>query len=486
MGQRKPSRRDFLRIMGAGAGAALLAACETQVEVTREVEKIVKETVVEMQTVVEKETVLETVIVEGTPEVMEHEVTREVEVEKVVTATAPPALSGEIVQWSFPLTQDDMSDIWEPITAQFNERYPEIKVEHSLQPWGGRREKMLTAYAGGEAPDLAYVNADTITLFGSNEVLLPLNDLISQEVWDDLPQEFLPGLTWEGNRILMPMISSVSAQVAIKSDLEAIGWDPEVPIVTWDDHRALGAMAKEHGYYVQSLPADSIGFWISSVWQAGGTCLNEDQTKSLANQQAGLEAAGLYKEYYENGWVPEEFAAQQAGELDSNMYFIQGEQVLTMVGSPNSIRQAVDARGSDLEWVVVPPRKYKEQAITGNAAGFSIFNTTESVEPATAWLNFLARPEISGFYASVAANPVARQASLKYWNVDPLVKEVVAQATPYARINKDFFTYYQERKVILIPHVSAIVLGEETVEEAMNAVAAEIDTMIQQQQEASG
>ena len=70
--------------------AVLLSACgptpEPEVIVeTVEVEKIVTEVVME--------TVKETVIVEGTPEVVEKEVTKVVEVEKVVTATPEPELS---------------------------------------------------------------------------------------------------------------------------------------------------------------------------------------------------------------------------------------------------------------------------------------------------------------------------------------------------------------------------------------------------------
>ena len=64
----------------------LLTACgQTEVEVTR--------VVTEKQTIVEKETITETVIVAGTPEVREVEVTKEVikEVEVVVTATPEPS-----------------------------------------------------------------------------------------------------------------------------------------------------------------------------------------------------------------------------------------------------------------------------------------------------------------------------------------------------------------------------------------------------------
>ena len=71
----------------AGGSSLLLSACgpapEPEVIVeTVEVEKVVTEVVME--------TVKETVIVEGTPEVVEKEVTKVVEVEKVVTATPEP------------------------------------------------------------------------------------------------------------------------------------------------------------------------------------------------------------------------------------------------------------------------------------------------------------------------------------------------------------------------------------------------------------
>jgi peptide/nickel transport system substrate-binding protein len=71
-------------------GSLILSACSTP---TPEViEKIVTQVVTQVvkETVVQKEIVKETVIVEGTPQVIEKEVTTVVEVEKVVTATPEP------------------------------------------------------------------------------------------------------------------------------------------------------------------------------------------------------------------------------------------------------------------------------------------------------------------------------------------------------------------------------------------------------------
>ena len=67
---RNVNRRTLLKMAGIGTASTVLAACQPKV-----VEKIVKETVVQ------KEVVKETVIVEGTPQV----------VEKIVVATSEPA-----------------------------------------------------------------------------------------------------------------------------------------------------------------------------------------------------------------------------------------------------------------------------------------------------------------------------------------------------------------------------------------------------------
>ena len=98
------TRRDLLRLAALGGSAALVAACQAKiVEVTKIVKEVVKETV-EVEKIVEKEVekvVKETVIVAGTPEVVEKvvkETVKEtvviekevvVELEKVSTRQAP-------------------------------------------------------------------------------------------------------------------------------------------------------------------------------------------------------------------------------------------------------------------------------------------------------------------------------------------------------------------------------------------------------------
>ena len=89
-------KRAILFINILIVASMLLSACATPTP------EIVKEIVTQVvkETVVQKEIVKETVIVEGTPQVVEKEVTKIVEVEKVVTAT-PEEKPKKKLKWAF-------------------------------------------------------------------------------------------------------------------------------------------------------------------------------------------------------------------------------------------------------------------------------------------------------------------------------------------------------------------------------------------------
>jgi peptide/nickel transport system substrate-binding protein len=95
MAKKHMSRRDFLRMASGLAASALATACQPKTVVIKEEVPV---------TQIVKETIKETVVVEGTPEVVEREVTKVVE--KVVTATPLPAPEEEeVVMMGFPRSE---------------------------------------------------------------------------------------------------------------------------------------------------------------------------------------------------------------------------------------------------------------------------------------------------------------------------------------------------------------------------------------------
>jgi multiple sugar transport system substrate-binding protein len=453
------SRRRFLAIGVASAGAAALAACQsppaptvpgpvgpgnpTPAPTPQVVEKIVTQ-VVEREKVVEKPV--------------------------VVTATPPPAFKGSATVWTFPQTQDDVASIWKPLGERMKKRYPELDVKTEVLPWAGRREKMMTAFASGEPPDAAYVNTDTLSLFGSNDVLQDLTPLIPKEVWDDYPEGVVKtGLSWKGKRLMIPTLLIITGRLANQELLSASGWDAEKPPATWADALKLGAQAKEKGYFLTSWTLSDWGSWVRTVWQAAGTVYSDDLTKVQLNQPAAEEALNFMVELFQKGYVPREGAVgseQEAAAVTAVDYFVTGKQVLSAESNP-SVVDTVHAQAPKMKYTILPPLKGKEQ-VTGASAGcWGIFNKSKNTAAAARWINFVVEPENQGFYCSAGGFAPPRQSANTYWTAQADLKKFVTLQLPFTRINQDMNYFWQEGKTTSTPYFQAAVLGKTSVKQAL-------------------
>lgn len=128
------SRRAFLASTAIAAAGSALAACQPKVvEVTKVVEKVVKEEV----------------IVAGTPQIVEKVVKETVVVEPTAAAKAQVTLvhmvfGGYAYQWP----------MYEMIAVAYQERNPHIKIEYIYVPRDQYTQKLKTMEAAGDPPDV--------------------------------------------------------------------------------------------------------------------------------------------------------------------------------------------------------------------------------------------------------------------------------------------------------------------------------------------
>lgn len=396
-------------------------------------------------------------------------------------APAAAAVKGEVRMWEFPMTEDDMAQIWNPLLEKFNADNPDIKVNIEVLPWGGRREKMLTAYAGGEAPDIAYVNVDTMSLFGTNGVLMALEDLIPQEVWDDLNGDLTEGLTWEGERLMFPAFIYFYGRIYNKGLFEECGLDPETPPATWDDMRTYGAAAVAKEYFLTNL---STVAWdtemISSMWQADGRLFSDDFTKVLLDTDAAYDTWKYEADMFQNAYVPREGAVASDAEASSGTatdYWITGKQLLShadnAIITTNTMSQA-----PDIQFGLCPTLKHKRQAVLATGACWGVFKNRPAIDPVSKWLLWLIEPEQQGFYCSVTKNIPGRKAAMPLWEAEDIVRQFGETHLPNGELNGDATHYWQEGKTICGPYRQASALGLMSVEEALAGAQAEWQALI--------
>jgi ABC-type glycerol-3-phosphate transport system substrate-binding protein len=255
----KLSRRDFLRMAGSLAAGAALAACQPKtVIVEKEVEKEVTRVV--------QETVKETVVIEGTPKVVEKEVTKVVK--EVVTATPAPVEAKTLEWWV------NWGGIWGKACENIAQMYmfgrPNVQV--NVLKASASLEKLLTAVAGGTAPDvMTSIWTADLAMRGA---VLPLEDMMDATGFDrdNFYEAQWIRSSWDGKIYGVPGVESAFiVGLGWNKDLFAkAGLDPEKGPATWEELRSFSDAMTERDdagnvTVMGFRPTDAIGS-VLAVW----------------------------------------------------------------------------------------------------------------------------------------------------------------------------------------------------------------------------
>jgi|YNPNPStandDraft_1061719.scaffolds.fasta_scaffold02675_4 multiple sugar transport system substrate-binding protein len=444
----KLSRRDFMGLLAGIGTGALLAACVPQaVPVTTEGEK------------------------EG-------------EKEEAVAAAPEAAIEATLEIWTYPRTENDAELVYKPMMAKFMELHPNIKPEIDVQPWSGRREKLYAAVAAGTPPDIWYATTDTLPTYINKDVILPLSDKLTPEDLADYSEAEIGAASANG-QLYMPLVEAEVNGIAYNGALlRELGYDPETAkFETWDELFALGEKAKAKGWYLESLSTFDWAEWLVTVHEAGGAVYTEDRSKSLMTEQPAIDALTRWVMEYKNGWVPLEYAV---GSVDEERglpdYWLSLEQVTHRREDAACWRDTQS--NPKLEYVFGHPRHkdtslpYVSGLVSGQ--GWAITKLSKNKEAAVIWIKFMIQPENIGLFSTLAGTTPVGNKSKTYWKPDPCVLEHIKRFSPYLFAGADINTLWQESKVVAGPHFQAAVLGQETVEQALEAIDKELNALLKE------
>ena len=168
---KKVNRRRFLSASAIVMTGVMAAACKPKVVevekiITKEVERIVKETI----------------IVEGTPKVVERVVKETVVVEKEVTA-APAKV--EAVTLRHAGRSGPEGDMYTERAPDFEKQYPNIKIKQELTPHAEYHQKLAMNLAAGTQGDTWWVpSIGGYFRYANKGLSLPIDALIDAKGYD--------------------------------------------------------------------------------------------------------------------------------------------------------------------------------------------------------------------------------------------------------------------------------------------------------------
>lgn len=378
------------------------------------------------------------------------------------------APSGDITFWTYPIGVADSVNWWEPHVEKFQEEYPDVNVEVVMQSWSSREDALVTALAGDNAPDVVYFNPDFIPQYAEEDLLVPLGDL--RDDWDDFVGSSLEAMTWEDTLYGAPLLMQMQTSYCNTEAMEAAGVE-KCP-TTWDELREAAPKFVDAGYYAteyNGVATLNHNYYVY-LWQAGGQVLSDDMQSAAFNSPEGLEALEFIEEMVDNEWVPEQPLSvteplEQTAVGRAEVGYIPGAQLV-------STREIVDPDIIE----TVPPMSHREQVASGSVGAWSIFNTTDSLPAAQAWVRYLSSEDFIRTFNGETGYLPPRKSVDDLFEDDPQI----AGGIEYLDTVRTGVMHPQARQIIDVirPHIQSVLLDDVEPQDALDAAEQEVNDLL--------
>lgn len=185
------------------------------------------------------------------------------------------------------------------LLGDFEKENPDIKVEMQVLSWAYGFDKIVTAIAAGNAPDVCELGSTWVPKFSSSGVLLD----VTEEAKKIKDQYLLwEPITYEGRIYGFPWLVGTRALFYNKDLFVKAGLDPNKPPSTWSElleyAKKIDALGKRiYGFGI--FVGESYSPWqefLPFAWSNGGEILSDDYKKCLLNSPEVIDALKFYNE----------------------------------------------------------------------------------------------------------------------------------------------------------------------------------------------
>jgi len=183
---------------------------------------------------------------------------------------APAAAGSSLVGWLnigfLPENTDTEQPYRDVVLKHWNERYPDAKIEYVNMGWDEElRQNLVTAMAGGTAPDLI-VGENYIQPYAIEGAYLPLDDAIA-DVKDNMVEGTYAAALYEGKVYGISQFTGCFGFERNPNVIEQAGLDPSTPPATWSELLSQAeaiTTAGQDQYYGYTLQGP-VGFLIGGI-----------------------------------------------------------------------------------------------------------------------------------------------------------------------------------------------------------------------------
>ncbi len=222
-----------------------------------------------------------------------------------------PETEVDVVTISFWHTYNEESPENEMLTQtlipMFESEHPDIKVESLSVAYPDFRTKLMTAIAGGDAPDLIRSDIIWVPELAELGALAPLDELMSD--FDVYAEKVFPGPLstnfWDGHYYGLPLDTNTKVMLQNAAVLEAAGIDKPAATIEdfWAQCEAVKAVDEENYLFA----ADGTFAWVMLpwIWSGGGAIMDESMTTASGylNSPETVAIYEMWLEKYKEGCI---------------------------------------------------------------------------------------------------------------------------------------------------------------------------------------
>jgi multiple sugar transport system substrate-binding protein len=309
------------------------------------------------------------------------------------------AVEGDISVWAMGTEGDNLDAIADDFMAEF----PDVSVDVTSVPWDAAHDKIVTAIAGGEVPDVSLIGTTWMGEFATLGGLDPTPESID-------PAQFFEG-AWNST-----VVDGVSYGVPwyvetrvlyYHTDLAEEGGFNQAP-TNWDELTQLAEAEQEGGAeWGISLQPGGTGSWQTFMpffWQAGGEIVDADNNFTL-DSEACVEALTYYDSFFENG-----LAQPSVSDVPVEAQFAD-ETAGAFISGPWMIGLVTDAGADPETWTVAHlPTEESGTSFVGGG-NLAVFEQSDNKDAGWAFVEYASRPEVQAkWYETVRDLPAVQAA----------------------------------------------------------------------------
>lgn len=274
----------------------------------------------------------------------------------------------------------------EEVIAAFNEIEPNITVEIQVVPFDEYWNKMQAAAAGGEVPDVLWMNVPNYPTYAANGTIANLDDRIASDGIDmsKYPVNSYVGLA-DGQHTMPNNFDAMGLWYNTELFDEA-GLDYPDPSWTWDDLKAAAETLTSDGVYGFVAHIEEYMGWWNFIYQNGASVVSADGATVGFDNENGCSAIDFYTSFVREGLSPD--GPTLASSDDPTAIFLGGRAAMMILGSwmiaPMSTEDGFNVTALPAGSVATSMTHNMSNAMSGN---------TEHADAAWKFLKFLSSEE---------------------------------------------------------------------------------------------